>query len=314
MIPGSGDGLPAPLDSPVERPYLRPMRAGPIIRVDHVSIAVREIDRALDWFHRFFPVEPGQPKADGYDGEFRWADFTLGNFKIELIESMRAGSFVERFLERRGEGFHHLSFNVEELDPLDERFVAAGLRVVDRFDEGNGHKTLFLHPKSAFGVLVQFWQKPSLRERVEPSWGGIIGKNGTRWQMDHLSLAVGKMDEAFRFFERFFGATVEIEPHPGYDQSFRVMQTRIRDYRLELMESARPGSFLERFLERRGPGMHHLSVDVENLDAALEPLERAGAAIVDRFDFAPGWKTAFLHPKSAFGTLIQFWQMPVARW
>src|SRR5205814_1997320 len=117
-----------------------------------------------------------------------------------------------------------------------------------------------------------------------------------------------------RFFERHFAARIETEPHLGYDQSFRLLQMRLGDYRLELMESAREQSFLTRFLARRGEGMHHLSIDVDDLDVALAPFERAGARIVDRFDFAPGWRTAFLHPRSAFGVLIQFWQVPAEQW
>lgn len=290
------------------------MTTTPTIRVDHVSIAVRSIDRALDFFLEHFPAKVNQPKSDGYDDQFRWADFTIGEFKIELIESMRPGSFVERFLEKRGEGFHHLSLSVQTLDSLAERLERDGFRIVDRHDEGNGHKTAFIHPRSAHGVLVQFWQEPEMPAEAWPSWGGIVAKHGVRWQVDHLSLALERMAPARELLERHLGARVEVLPHTGYDQTFSVMQMRLRDYRIELMESARPGSFLERFLARRGPGMHHVSIDVESLDDVLAPLERAGARIVDRFDFAPGWRTAFLHPRSAFGTLIQFWQMPIGEW
>ena len=282
----------------------------PLIRVDHVSIAVREIDRALDFFLEYFPARQDQPKADGYDGQFRWADFKIGEFRIELVESMCPGSFVERFLERRGEGFHHWSLNVDELDPLDERLVRDGIRVVDRFDEGGGAKTLFIHPKSAFGVLIQFWQKPSLVDEIEPSAGGTVAKNGVLWEVDHLSMALEEMKPARDFLARYFDGRVEVEPHSGYDGSFRLMQMLVRDYRMELMENARPGGFLERFLARRGPGLHHISIDVEDLDTVLEPFERRGSRIVDRFELAPGWKTAFLHPHSTFGVLVQFWQTP----
>jgi methylmalonyl-CoA/ethylmalonyl-CoA epimerase len=89
---------------------------------------------------------------------------------------------------------------------------------------------------------------------------------------------------------------------------------RLGDYRVELMEPARTEGFLPRFLARRGPGMHHLSIDVEDLDAALAPFERAGVRVVDRLDFARDRKTAFLHPNSLFGVLIQFWQEPVDEW
>lgn len=284
------------------------------LRVDHVSIAVRDIDRALEFFLRFFPARAGAPKQDGYDGEFRWADFTIGSFKIELVESMRSGSFIERFLKKRGPGFHHFSLKIERLDPLLERLEHGGYQIVGRHDEGEGHKTAFIHPRSAFGTLIQFWQEPEMRTRALPSWGGIVERHGVKWQVDHLSLALTQIAPAIRFFETYFGGRVEVVPHTGYDQAFSVAQLRIGDYRLELMESARAASFLERFLRRRGEGLHHISIDVEDLDEVLAPLEEAGVQVVDRLDFAPGWRTAFLHPRSAFGTLIQFWQMPVSEW
>jgi methylmalonyl-CoA/ethylmalonyl-CoA epimerase len=288
----------------------------PNLRVDHVSIAVRSIDRALDFFLEHFPARPNEPKRAGYGDrpEFSWADFTIGRFKIELIESARPESFVERFLAKRGEGFHHLSFEIADLDPQLERLEADGARIVDRFDGGDDHATAFVHPHSAFGTLIQFWERREQGALEAPSAGGIVVKDGARWQVDHLSLALERIEPAVRFFERHFGGCLEVGSHLGYDQSFRLLQMRLRDYRLELMEAARPESFLARFLKRRGEGMHHLSIDVEDLDTALAPFERAGVAIVDRLDFAPGRRTAFLHPRSAFGVLIQFWQVPVEEW
>lgn len=282
------------------------------LRVDHVSIAVHSIDRALEFFLEHFPARPNEPKQDGYDA-FRWADFLIGDFKIELIESAGRMSFVERFLAKHGEGLHHLSCEVDALDPLAERLERDGVRIVDRFDAGDGRKTAFVHPRSGFGTLIQFWQTPEMKNGpIAPSRGGCLEKNGTMWQVDHLSLALRSVAPAIRFFERHFDAQIEHPVHAGYDGTFRLLQMKIGDYRLELMENASESGFLGRFLARRGEGMHHLSIDVLDLDAAIASLERSGARIVDRFDFAPGWRTAFVHPKSCFGTLVQFWQVPEA--
>jgi len=290
--------------------------ASPKLRVDHAAIAVRSIDQALAFFLEHFPARLNRPRGEGYGDppEFLWADFTIGNYKVELIESARPGSFVERFLAARGEGLHHLSLKIAGLARHLERLERDGIRIVGRFDEGNGHETAFIHPRSAFGTLVQFWQENDPAVLAEPSWGGTVTKNGLRWKVDHLSLALRQIDPAMRFFERTFAAVPEVEPRVGYDESFRLATLRIGDYRVELMEPARPEGFLPRFLARRGPGMHHLSIDVEDLDAALAPFERAGVHIVDRFDFSPDRKTAFLHPKSVFGVLVQFWQVPDDEW
>src|SRR5437867_12461990 len=70
----------------------------PAMRVDHVSIAVRAMGPTLARWQRLFPVRLRRAPRPGYDGEFRWTDFFLGARKLELLESARPGSFVERFL------------------------------------------------------------------------------------------------------------------------------------------------------------------------------------------------------------------------
>jgi methylmalonyl-CoA/ethylmalonyl-CoA epimerase len=284
-------------------------------RVDHVSIAVESIDRALEFFLRYFPARLSEPKRPGYGDppEFTWTDFTIGSFKIELIESARPGSFVERFLARHGEGFHHLSLKTDDLEGRLRSLEADGCRIVDRFDEGDGHQTAFIHPRSAFGTLIQYWQERDEAELAAPSWGGMVVRDGVRWQVDHVSLALERLAPAVTFFERHFGGRLETSPHLGYDGTFRLLMLRLGDYRLEAMEPASEG-FLSRFLARHGEGLHHLSIDVEDLDTALAPFEREGVRIVDRVELAPGRKTAFLHPRSAFGVLVQFWQSPVEEW
>src|SRR5436309_15484965 len=86
----------------------------PALRVDHVSIAVRAIASALAFFRRVLPTRMRVEPRPGYDDQFVWTDFLVGDWKLELIESARPASFVERFLARRGDGMHHLSIDVEE--------------------------------------------------------------------------------------------------------------------------------------------------------------------------------------------------------
>src|SRR5207247_10134595 len=85
----------------------------PALRVDHVSIAVEAIAPALAFFRRVLPIRMQVEPRPGYDDQFVWTDFFVGDRKLELIESARPASFVERFLARRGEGMHHLWIDVE---------------------------------------------------------------------------------------------------------------------------------------------------------------------------------------------------------
>ena len=281
------------------------------LRVDHFAVAVRSIDRALEFFARYFPLRPNVATQLGYSGDFRWCDAYLGHVKIEFIESARPGSFVERFLDRRGEGLHHLTFETDAIGPLLGEMEAAGIRIVDRFDAGGGYETAFVSPRSAHGMLLQLWQVPEVTappaERTPP----IVALPGVdaRMRFDHLSAAVADIPAAQAFFRRWFPIARAADRHTGYAGDFELVQFDVGDFRIELIADL-SGSFVRRFLAKRGEGFHHLSIDVDALDPILERMEADGVRIVDRADLGNGYRTAFVSPRSAHGVLIQFWQVP----
>ncbi|HEY8514866.1 MAG TPA: VOC family protein [Candidatus Binatia bacterium] len=282
------------------------------LRVDHFSIAVRSIDEALEFFSRYLPVRMNTEKRPGYTDDFRWCDFYVGHIKMELIESARPGSFVERFLERRGEGLHHLSLEIDALDPLVERMERDGLRIVDRFAISDDVKTAFVSPRSAHGMLIQLWQVPELDDPPESVAPRIVAMPGVdaRMRFDHLSVAVRDIDATMGFFRRWFPISGEAPRHIGYAGDFELKQFDIGRFRMELIADANGKSFVLPFLAKRGEGFHHLSIDVDRLDPLLERMKADGVRIVDEADIGGGYKTAFVSPRSAHGVLIQFWQIP----
>jgi methylmalonyl-CoA/ethylmalonyl-CoA epimerase len=280
------------------------------MRVDHVSIAVRSIDTALRFFRTCLPIEMHVAKRPGYTDEFNWCDFYIGPFKLELIEAARPGGFVERFIAKRGEGMHHLSLEVTDLEPLVQRLERDGIRIVDRFDAGDGDRTAFISPRSAHGVLVQFWQVPAIEQPERPRTASMRLRSGetVTLRVDHVSIAVRSIDVTLDFFRRYFPVRGIHPTHPGYNGSFALTNFRLNGYKIELIEEGRTPGFVTRFLERRGEGLHHISIDVDRLDPLLAQLETDGIRIVDRVKFGSGRQTAFISPRSAHGVLIQFWE------
>ncbi|HVO24387.1 MAG TPA: VOC family protein [Candidatus Margulisiibacteriota bacterium] len=284
------------------------------MRVDHVSIAVNDIDTALRFFRNCLPIEMRMHKRQGYDDDFNWCDFYIGQFKLELIEARHPASFVRRFIDKRGEGLHHLSLEVTQLEPLIERLAADGVRIVDRFDGGDGDVTAFISPRSAHGVLVQFWNVDNIVAPERPHTVPFRLRTGETVlvHVNHVSMAVRSIDRTLDFYRRYFPIRAEHPKHPGYDGSFVLTTFTLNGYRIELIEPAlgHEAGFVARFLDKRGEGFHHLSIDVNDLDPLLTQLEADGVRIVDRADIGGGWKTAFISPRSAHGVLIQFWQDP----
>ena len=122
----------------------------------------------------------------------------------------------------------------------------------------------------------------------------------------HLGVAVEDLDQAISSYERLFGA--ELEDRATQDeQGVEAARLRVGDGHLELLASLGPDTPVGRFLARRGPGMHHVAYEVEDLPAELARLEGQGAALIDR---APrpglfGMQAAFVHPDAVHGVLSE---------
>ena len=92
----------------------------------------------------------------------------------------------------------------------------------------------------------------------------------------------------------------------GSRGDFYFMNMKLGDTMIELVEPAKDGP-LKQFLAKRGQGMHHISLEVNNLAELIEKLEKGGYRVVEKFDGGT-WKTAFISPRSARGVLIQVWE------
>ena len=128
-------------------------------------------------------------------------------------------------------------------------------------------------------------------------------------KIDHLGIAVHSIDEASRFYRDVLGlecaGTEEIP-----DQKVRVAFFPIGDTRIELLEPTADDSPIAKFLDKRGPGLHHIAYRVDDLAATLAALESAGVHLIDETPRcgAHGMKIAFAHPQSTAGVLTEFCQ------
>jgi methylmalonyl-CoA/ethylmalonyl-CoA epimerase len=122
----------------------------------------------------------------------------------------------------------------------------------------------------------------------------------------HLGVAVDDLDSALETYERLFGAEVEHQATID-EQGVRAASLRIGEGRVELLEALGQDTPVGRFLAKRGPGMHHVAYEVNDLPATLAELTREGAELIDREPRAGlfGLEVAFVHPDSVHGVLSE---------
>lgn len=130
-------------------------------------------------------------------------------------------------------------------------------------------------------------------------------------RIERVALAVEDLDQAQARFEQWFGARFDPEETIA-DMGIRYRPFAIGASRMELLQATRPDSPVAKFIQQHGgPGIHHITFEVEDLDRAIAELEQRGGRIAYRHTYAPGvafegqvWREAFVHPRDAFGVLI----------
>jgi methylmalonyl-CoA/ethylmalonyl-CoA epimerase len=129
--------------------------------IEHIGIAVKKLDDAIPFYEKVFGLEC-YAVEEVADQKVKTAFFKVGETKIELLESTDAEGPIGKFIEKKGEGVHHLAFAV---DGLDEKLKIAeenGVRLIDKSPRkgAEGLSIAFLHPKSTFGVLTELCEAP----------------------------------------------------------------------------------------------------------------------------------------------------------
>jgi methylmalonyl-CoA/ethylmalonyl-CoA epimerase len=130
-------------------------------------------------------------------------------------------------------------------------------------------------------------------------------------KIDHIGIATRGIDEAATFWSGALGVTA-IETEEVADQKVRVAMLPIGESRIELLEATSADSPISKFIEKRGPGIHHLAVKVDNIHTALAQLKENGVRLIDTEPRrgAGGCLVAFVHPSSTGGVLLELVQNP----
>ncbi len=130
--------------------------------IEHIGIAVKSLDEAIPFYEKAFGLEC-YAIEEVAEQKVKTAFFKVGQTKIELLESTDPEGPVGKFIEKKGEGVHHVAFAVENLAEKLVSIQEAGVKVIDKTPRSGaeGLNIGFLHPKSTFGVLTELCEDPS---------------------------------------------------------------------------------------------------------------------------------------------------------
>jgi len=132
-----------------------------IKRVSHIGIAVEDLEEARVFFRENFAL----PSSDRENfGELQFSFVPMGGTDVELLQSTEPDGQIAKFIGKRGEGIHHISFEVDDIQAELDRLKGKGIRLINEKPYLNAHKELvaFIHPKSTFGVLIELIQKKAV--------------------------------------------------------------------------------------------------------------------------------------------------------
>jgi len=128
--------------------------------IEHIGIAVRNLNEGISFYEKILGTKCYSIE-DVADQKVRTAFFMIGQTKIELLESTEPGGPIGKFLDKKGEGIHHIAFAVENSDTALSEARDAGIELIDQHSRkgAEGLKIGFLHPGSTKGVLMEFCSK-----------------------------------------------------------------------------------------------------------------------------------------------------------
>lgn len=131
-----------------------------MVNVEHIGIAVKNFTEANALYFKLLGVEPY--KTEFVESEaVNTSFFKVGGTKIELLEGTTPDSAISKFIEKRGEGIHHIAFEVEDILAEMERLRSEGFTLLNESPKKGADNKLvcFVHPKSANGVLIELTQE-----------------------------------------------------------------------------------------------------------------------------------------------------------
>ncbi len=129
-------------------------------KIEHLGIAVKDLEKSNELFSKLLNTQPYKEEAVESEG-VTTSFFQVGDSKIELLQATNPDSPIAKFIEKKGEGIHHVAFNVDDIEAEIQRLQDEGFELIHKVAKKGADNMMiaFLHPKSTNGMLVEICQE-----------------------------------------------------------------------------------------------------------------------------------------------------------
>jgi len=133
------------------------------MKVDHIGIAVKNLEEVIEKFKKIYPDLYFYTEKSK-DGEMKIAFLKFENIEIELLESLKEGSVINKFIQKKGEGIHHIALEVKDINKSITKLRNSNIRLINNKPKtgSKGYLIAFLHPKDFNGILLELCQEEEI--------------------------------------------------------------------------------------------------------------------------------------------------------
>ncbi len=243
---------------------------------------------------------------DGQDFSGSVSQVRGTGIEFEVISPAGPRSFVQKFLDEQGPGLHHITAEVEDIDEAAAEMERLGMKPFGGITFDGMWRLTYIHPKDSGGILWQLFVPKVMPEEVDRNaGGGVVDLQ----RVDHVSMAVPDLDRQVEWQQRVFGMEVQgrwSEEGLGYNGCVMTIPGSLLKF--EMMEPTRPDSFVQKFIDTRRAGMHHICCEVASVDRAAEALRAEGIEPFGGVIESDWRRHTFLHPRDSGGVLFQLFE------
>ncbi len=273
-------------------------------RVHHTGVVVRGLEEACAFYRDTLGL--AVLKEDRMEDQgVKGALLDLGNSFLELLEPIVPDTGIARFLERRGEGLHHVCLEVADIEATLADLKAKGVPLIDETPrEGMVGTIAFVHPSALQGVLAELVHAASAFAHDGPTCPGRVQR------LDHIVFAVADSVPAIDAWRQLFDLRAEPPARPEgthMELTFLPVGDPDGDHMfLELVQPTTDDHRVARHIAEWGEGMFSLAFEVDDLDAAVRELRAKGGTIADaETGLLPKSRVARIPRDSAHGVAVQ---------